>query len=94
MRAIILKIQEIPGGKSNGTEIISMTFISSVYLARLSSFPEIFENAVTFATGQFVSGNIEILGKTKRTIPASGPVIKCIMSHSLSLLIVTVATIF
>jgi len=50
MRTIQPKIPEIPGGNTNGTEILGKKFSKIwVYLARLSSFPEIPENAVLFA---------------------------------------------
>jgi len=43
---------EIPGGKSNVTEIPRDKFLKiSAYLTRLSSFLEIPENAVSFVTG-------------------------------------------
>jgi len=44
MRTIQPKTPEIPGAKSNGTEISWKLFSKIwVYLARLSSFPEILE---------------------------------------------------
>ncbi len=44
MRTIQPKTPEIPGAKSNGTESFRKLFLKIwVYLARLSSFPEILE---------------------------------------------------
>ena len=52
MRTIQPKILEIPGAKLNGKKISGKKFSKIwVYLAWLSSFLEILENAVAFATG-------------------------------------------
>ena len=48
------KILEILGAKLNGKETSKKKIFlkTLVYLARLSSFPEILENAVVFTTGR------------------------------------------
>ena len=53
MRTIQPKILEIPGAKLNGKKTSGRKKVSKiwVYLARLSSFLEILENVVPFATG-------------------------------------------
>ena len=52
MRTIQLKILEIPRAKLNGKKTSGNEFLKIwVYLARLSSVLEIFENVVPFATG-------------------------------------------
>ena len=52
MRTIQPKILEIPGAKLNRKKTSGEKFSKIwVYLARLSSFLEILENAVPFATG-------------------------------------------
>ena len=52
MRTIQPKILEIPGAKLNGKKTSGKKFSKIwVYLAWLSSFLEILENAVAFATG-------------------------------------------
>jgi len=66
MRTIQPKIPEIPKRKSNGKEIPGRKFSKIwVYLARLSSFPEIPENAVPFATGNFWKFKPEFLVEWK-----------------------------
>ena len=52
MQAMEAKLQEIPGGKSNGTKIPEFLTIE-VNLVRLSHFPEILGSAVIFITGNF-----------------------------------------
>lgn len=53
-RTIQPKFPEIPGVKSNGTEIPDNNFPKiSVNLVKLSSLPEILKNTVSFATGTF-----------------------------------------
>ena len=66
MRTIQLKILEILGGQSNGTEIPSHKFSKIwVYLARLSSFLEILERADPFVSGNFRKRKLEFWVKRK-----------------------------
>jgi len=61
-RTIQPKTSEITGGKLNGTQISGRTFPKiPVYLARLSSLPEISENLVPFVTGNFENSTGDFL---------------------------------
>ena len=67
MRTIQPKIVEIPGAKFNGKKTSGNIFSKlGLYLARLSYFLEILENAVPFATGSCRNLNQTFWLKGKR----------------------------
>jgi len=73
MRTIQPKILEIPGRKASGTEIHGKNFSKIwVYLARLSTFPEIPENAIPFTTGNFWKFKPEFVEELKAPMVSIG----------------------